>query len=64
MRVYEKRNGGKLPVIQQRAATCELCRNINGTPSCVYACPRYAAFRMSGEELFAKTRSEIWDSGC
>ncbi len=40
-------------VIQQKATTCDLCRNVRGKePSCVYACPHHAAFRMSGEELF------------
>ncbi len=38
------------------ATTCDLCRDIvglNEDPSCVYACPHNAAFRMSGPELFA-----------
>jgi Fe-S-cluster-containing hydrogenase component 2 len=36
------------------ATTCDLCRDLVGPgddPSCVYACPHDAAFRMSGEEL-------------
>jgi CRP-like cAMP-binding protein/Fe-S-cluster-containing hydrogenase component 2 len=36
------------------ATTCDLCRDIvgpNDDPSCVYACPHNAAFRMSGPEL-------------
>lgn len=37
-------------VIQQRATTCDLCRDAGG-PSCVHACPHDAAFRMTGEEL-------------
>ncbi|MGV3486184.1 MAG: cyclic nucleotide-binding domain-containing protein [Planctomycetaceae bacterium] len=53
--VYEERDGKKLPVVQQRATTCDLCRSIDGKPSCVYACPHNAAFRMSGEELMRIT---------
>ena len=36
------------------ATTCDLCRDIvgaNDDPSCVYACPHNAAFRMSGPQL-------------
>jgi CRP-like cAMP-binding protein/formate hydrogenlyase subunit 6/NADH:ubiquinone oxidoreductase subunit I len=36
------------------ATTCDLCRDLVGPdddPSCVYACPHNAAFRMSGQEL-------------
>ncbi len=43
-------DGRKMPIIQQRATTCDLCKNVGG-PSCVRACPHNAAFRMSGEEL-------------
>jgi ferredoxin len=53
--VYEERNGKRLPVIQQRATTCDLCRSIDGKPSCVYACPHNAAFRMSGADLLKIT---------
>ncbi len=49
--VFEQRDGHRLPVIQQRATTCDLCRSVDGRPSCVYACPHEAAFRMSGREL-------------
>ena len=38
------------------ATTCDLCRDLVGPgddPSCVYACPHNAAFRMSGKELLA-----------
>ena len=50
--VFDKGTG--LPVIQQRATTCDLCKSLgdNATPSCVYACPHEAAFRMTGEQLF------------
>jgi CRP-like cAMP-binding protein/Fe-S-cluster-containing dehydrogenase component len=37
------------------ATTCDLCRDLVGPdedPSCVYACPHDAAFRMSGPDLF------------
>ncbi|MFM8892420.1 MAG: cyclic nucleotide-binding domain-containing protein, partial [Planctomycetia bacterium] len=36
------------------ATTCDLCRDLVGPeddPSCVYACPHNAAFRMSGQQL-------------
>ena len=36
------------------ATTCDLCRDLVGPdddPSCVYACPHDAAFRMSGQDL-------------
>ncbi|MFK8115507.1 MAG: cyclic nucleotide-binding domain-containing protein [Rubripirellula sp.] len=52
--VYEERDGKKLPVVQQRATTCDLCRSVDGRPSCVYACPHEAAFRMTGKELMEK----------
>lgn len=56
--VYEQRDGRKLPVVQQRATTCDLCRSIDGRPSCVYACPHEAAFRLSGEELLQMTTAQ------
>lgn len=49
--VYEIRDERRIPVIQQKATTCDLCRSIDGKPSCVYACPHDAAHRMSGEQL-------------
>ncbi|TVP98954.1 MAG: 4Fe-4S dicluster domain-containing protein [Planctomycetaceae bacterium] len=49
--VYEDRGDRKIPVIQQKATTCDLCRSLDGKPSCVYACPHDAAYRMSGEQL-------------
>ncbi|KAA1261734.1 NADP-reducing hydrogenase subunit HndC [Rubripirellula obstinata] len=54
--VYEELDGGKLPVVQQRATTCDLCRSVDGKPSCVYACPHEAAFRMTGEQLLEMTK--------
>ncbi len=56
--VFEERDGKQLPVIQQRATTCDLCRSIDGKPSCVYACPHNAAFRMTGEELMRITSKD------
>jgi Fe-S-cluster-containing hydrogenase component 2/CRP-like cAMP-binding protein len=41
----------KIPIIQQKATTCDQCKSIGGTPRCVHSCPHDAAFRMSGEEL-------------
>ena len=49
--VYQDVGGRQLPVVQQRATTCDLCRSIDGKPSCVYACPHEAAFRMTGKQL-------------
>ena len=43
--------GRMLPVVQQKATTCDLCAELDGQPSCVYACPHDAAFRMTGEDL-------------
>ncbi len=57
--VYQtRRDGSKKAVVQQRATTCDLCRSIDGTPSCVYACPHDAAFRMTGPELYEITSSQ------
>ena len=56
--VYEEREGKKLPVVQQRATTCDLCSSIDGKPSCVSACPHNAAFRMTGEELMRITSQD------
>ncbi|WP_235908608.1 cyclic nucleotide-binding domain-containing protein [Roseiconus nitratireducens] len=56
--VYQEIDGRKLPVVQQRATTCDLCKSIDGKPSCVYACPHDAAFRMTGEELLRRTQTQ------
>jgi CRP-like cAMP-binding protein/Fe-S-cluster-containing hydrogenase component 2 len=45
------RPGFKIPVVQQKATTCDQCSELDGQPSCVYACPHDAAHRMSGKEL-------------
>src|ERR1700716_533275 len=42
--------GTKIAGVQQKATTCDLCRSVDGQPSCVYACPHDAAHRMSGTE--------------
>ncbi|HEY2253718.1 MAG TPA: cyclic nucleotide-binding domain-containing protein, partial [Planctomycetaceae bacterium] len=47
--------GEKLKVVRQKATTCDLCSHItkdhHQAPSCVFACPHNAAFRMTGPEL-------------
>ncbi len=45
-----------IPVIQQKATSCDLCRELDGQPSCVYACPHDAAHRMTGHELLDLVR--------
>jgi len=46
-----QRGGRMMPVVQQKATMCDLCHSVDGTPSCVYACPHDAAHRMTGREL-------------
>ena len=48
--------GVKVAVVQQKATTCDLCRDVDGQPGCVYACPHDAAHRMSGAELLEEVR--------
>ena len=48
----------KLPVLQQKATTCDLCLSYDGQPSCVYACPHDAAHRMKGSDLLASVRGD------
>jgi len=48
--------GQKVAVVQQKATTCDLCREVDGQPSCVYACPHDAAHRMTGTELLEEVR--------
>jgi Fe-S-cluster-containing hydrogenase component 2/CRP-like cAMP-binding protein len=48
---YRIEGDRKIPVVRQRATTCDQCKSIGGTPRCVYACPHEAAFRMTGQEL-------------
>lgn len=51
----------KIPIVQQKATTCDQCKSIGGPPRCVHSCPHDAAFRMSGEQLkktvLAKSKS-------
>ncbi len=46
-----KRPGHKMAIVQEKATVCDLCRELDGQPSCVYACPHDAAHRMTGDEL-------------
>lgn len=50
--------GRKMAVVQQKATTCDLCAELDGQPSCVYACPHDAAHRMSGPELLRQVRAD------
>ncbi|MFO0012716.1 MAG: cyclic nucleotide-binding domain-containing protein [Planctomycetota bacterium] len=52
----------KIPIIRQKATTCDQCKSIGGTPRCVYSCPHDAAFRMSGEELRQAVLEKTSDS--
>ena len=48
------------------ATTCDLCRDLvgpNDDPSCVYACPHDAAFRMSGQDLLQMVAARRTQSG-
>jgi CRP-like cAMP-binding protein/Fe-S-cluster-containing hydrogenase component 2 len=48
----------KVAVVQQKATMCDLCSDLDGQPSCVYACPHDAAHRMSGEEMLGLVRTK------
>jgi Fe-S-cluster-containing hydrogenase component 2/CRP-like cAMP-binding protein len=50
MHGFPSKDKTKAKVVQQRATTCDLCRDVGG-PSCVHACPHEAAFRMTGDQL-------------
>lgn len=39
--------------VSQRAVVCDQCAALNGTPSCVYACPHDAALRVDARSFFA-----------
>jgi len=43
--------GRKMAVVKQKATMCDLCSELDGKPSCVYACPHDAAHRYSGDEF-------------
>ncbi|MGE3809096.1 MAG: cyclic nucleotide-binding domain-containing protein, partial [Gemmataceae bacterium] len=50
----------KIAVIQQKATTCDLCTTLpDQQPSCVYACPHDAAFRMTGSELRERVAERV-----
>jgi CRP-like cAMP-binding protein/Fe-S-cluster-containing dehydrogenase component len=54
--------GLKRFVMQQKATTCDMCRDVVGPgqdPSCVYACPHNAAFRMSGPQLMQAVKARL-----
>jgi Fe-S-cluster-containing hydrogenase component 2 len=48
----------QIPIVQQKATTCDLCSELDGQPSCVYACPHDAAHRMTGAELLHRVEAE------
>jgi CRP-like cAMP-binding protein/Fe-S-cluster-containing hydrogenase component 2 len=50
--------GRQVAVVQQKATLCDLCSELDGQPSCVYACPHDAAFRWSGRELLANVERD------
>jgi CRP-like cAMP-binding protein/Fe-S-cluster-containing hydrogenase component 2 len=50
--------GRQIPVLQEKATTCDLCSELDGQPSCVYACPHDAAFRMTGLELLNRVHEQ------
>jgi len=51
--------GRMIAVKQMKATTCDLCTEVDGNPSCVYACPHDAAHRMSGPELIRKVEKRL-----
>lgn len=51
-------NPGKRVMAEVNKATvCDLCADLDGQPSCVYACPHDAAHRMSGQELLLQVQA-------
>jgi CRP-like cAMP-binding protein/Fe-S-cluster-containing hydrogenase component 2 len=46
--------GHKKAVVQKKATTCDLCTE-QAVPSCVYACPHDAAYRVEPRDFFAET---------
>jgi CRP-like cAMP-binding protein/Fe-S-cluster-containing hydrogenase component 2 len=56
--------GKMVPVVQQKATTCDLCHDLpDAKPSCVYACPHDAAFRMTGRELIQEVDKRAGEGG-
>ncbi|MDZ4851629.1 MAG: cyclic nucleotide-binding domain-containing protein [Pirellulaceae bacterium] len=49
----------QIPVIRQKATTCDQCKSLDGDPRCVYSCPHNAAFRMSGNELKERVAAKL-----
>lgn len=54
--VVQEVEGQQLPVIQQRATTCDMCHSLDDQPSCVYACPHQAAYRVDSQTLAKMAR--------
>jgi CRP-like cAMP-binding protein/Fe-S-cluster-containing dehydrogenase component len=50
-KVKDEATGHMVAVVQQKATTCDQCSELDGQPSCCYACPHDAAHRMSGKKL-------------
>ena len=48
----EPGKGKMATVLRNKATSCDLCHDLGGEPSCVYACPHDAAHRMQGQELY------------
>ncbi len=51
--------GKKVAVVQQKATMCDLCSDLDGKPSCVYACPHDAAHRMRGKDLLKLVEGRV-----
>ena len=49
----------KVAVVQQKATMCDLCTDLDGQPSCVYACPHDAAHRYTGEEMLELVKKGV-----
>lgn len=57
--VVNPTTGRKKAVMQQKATTCDLCSELDGQPSCVYACPHDAAHRYTGKEFRAMIEQDL-----
>ena len=52
--------GSRKIATSRKATTCDMCRDVVGPgedPSCVYACPHNAAFRMTGPQLMEQIKA-------
>jgi CRP-like cAMP-binding protein/Fe-S-cluster-containing hydrogenase component 2 len=56
--VTDPETGARKAVVQQKATLCDLCTDLDGHPSCVYACPHDAAHRMTGPQLLRAVEKE------